>query len=207
MLNSPAPHAHPAVESDLRDRILDAATQLFADRGYGNASMREVAESAGCTKPALYYHFGGKEDLFRACVEGCLTTTRPVLDQALHSPGPVRRRLEVFAEALFTSMRENPVRMRLLLGMQTRPDQAQPDVDFARYHEENQRDITALFASGVQSGELRADLDLDEAAIALIASLHTRAFLALKGIPAPDRAATRIVDLLFRGIAAAPQPS
>jgi len=198
-----APHA----EVDLRQRILDTATQLFADRGYGNASMREVAEGAGCTKPALYYHFGNKEDLFRACVEGCMTTMRPVLDQALHSEGPVRQRLEVFAEGLFANMRENPVRMRLMLGMQTRPDQAQPDVDFARYHEANQRDITALFASGVASGELRADLDLDEAAIALIASLHTRAFLALKGIPAPERAATRIVDLLFRGIAASPSAS
>ena len=44
-----------------RDRILDAALGLFAEKGYEATSMREIAEQLGMTKAALYYHFDGKD--------------------------------------------------------------------------------------------------------------------------------------------------
>jgi AcrR family transcriptional regulator len=49
-----------------RERILDAALALFAERGYEATSMREIAEQLGITKPALYYHFDSKADIVRA---------------------------------------------------------------------------------------------------------------------------------------------
>jgi AcrR family transcriptional regulator len=54
---------------DTRQRILDAAKELFVERGYEAASLREIAERVGVTKAALYYHFPGKEDLLRALLE------------------------------------------------------------------------------------------------------------------------------------------
>ena len=48
-----------------RERILDAALTLFADRGYDATSMREIAEQLGMTKAALYYHFDSKADIVR----------------------------------------------------------------------------------------------------------------------------------------------
>ena len=54
---------------DTRQRILDAATELFIERGYEATSLREIAERVGVTKAALYYHFPGKEDLLRALLE------------------------------------------------------------------------------------------------------------------------------------------
>lgn len=47
-----------------RDRLLDEATVLFVSRGYAAVSMHEIAEAAGMTKAAPYYHFKDKEDLF-----------------------------------------------------------------------------------------------------------------------------------------------
>jgi AcrR family transcriptional regulator len=58
-----------AVTTDTRQRILDAATELFVERGYEATSLREIAERVGVTKAALYYHFPGKEDLLRALLE------------------------------------------------------------------------------------------------------------------------------------------
>ncbi|MCU1485633.1 MAG: transcriptional regulator, TetR family [Actinomycetia bacterium] len=54
---------------DTRQRILDAAAELFVERGYEATSLREIAERVGVTKAALYYHFPGKEDLLRALLE------------------------------------------------------------------------------------------------------------------------------------------
>jgi AcrR family transcriptional regulator len=49
-----------------RARILRAARRLFADKGYADASLGEVASRAGVTKGGLYHHFRDKRDLFAA---------------------------------------------------------------------------------------------------------------------------------------------
>src|SRR5215208_1126008 len=55
-------------ESDGRERLMDAALVLFADRGYDGVAIHEIAEAAGMTRAAPYYHFQNKEDLCRAAV-------------------------------------------------------------------------------------------------------------------------------------------
>jgi AcrR family transcriptional regulator len=52
-----------------RERILDAAMEIFARYGYRRASMDQVADAAGLTRQAVYHHFQSKEALFRAAVE------------------------------------------------------------------------------------------------------------------------------------------
>ena len=53
-------------ERSTRERILDAALDLFIDKGYDKASLRELAEVMGFTKAALYYHFPSKADILVA---------------------------------------------------------------------------------------------------------------------------------------------
>ncbi|CAM5723139.1 TetR/AcrR family transcriptional regulator [Streptomyces fumanus] len=63
-----------------RQRILDAATTLFAEHGYAGTSMRDLAQHLGMSSSALYYHFPAKEELLSALV------------------GPVLEALDRFAE-------------------------------------------------------------------------------------------------------------
>jgi AcrR family transcriptional regulator len=49
-----------------RDRILDAALDLFNEKGFDKTSLREIAEQIGVTKAALYYHFASKGDILMA---------------------------------------------------------------------------------------------------------------------------------------------
>ena len=51
-----------------RRRILDAATELFNERGYAGTSIRDITERLGMTKGALYYHFASKDELLHAMV-------------------------------------------------------------------------------------------------------------------------------------------
>ena len=55
--------------NDTRDRILEAALDLFIERGYDKTSLREIAERVGVTKAALYYHFSSKEEIIRTLVQ------------------------------------------------------------------------------------------------------------------------------------------
>jgi AcrR family transcriptional regulator len=52
-----------------RAALLDAARRLFGQRGYAATSTEDVVAAAGVTKGALYHHFGGKPDLFKAVFE------------------------------------------------------------------------------------------------------------------------------------------
>jgi TetR/AcrR family transcriptional regulator len=49
-----------------RAAILEAATRIFASRGFVGASMRDITEASGISKPVIYYHFGSKEGLYAA---------------------------------------------------------------------------------------------------------------------------------------------
>jgi AcrR family transcriptional regulator len=49
-----------------RERLLQAATRLFADSGYRGASVRDICNLAGANPGAVSYHFGGKRQLYRA---------------------------------------------------------------------------------------------------------------------------------------------
>jgi AcrR family transcriptional regulator len=54
---------------DGRKALLEAALEVFAERGYGDSSVDEIAQRAGYSKGALYWHFSSKDDLFYALLE------------------------------------------------------------------------------------------------------------------------------------------
>src|SRR5690349_24612812 len=58
----------PSADST-RDRIVAAATDLFAERSFDGATTREIAARAGVTQPLLNYHFRSKEELWREAVD------------------------------------------------------------------------------------------------------------------------------------------
>lgn len=53
---------------ETRNRILDAAERMFSEYGVSRTSLEEIAESAGVTRGAIYWHFKDKSDLFAAMV-------------------------------------------------------------------------------------------------------------------------------------------
>jgi AcrR family transcriptional regulator len=52
-----------------RKQILDASLRLFSERGFARTSVRDIAQAAGITDAAIYYHFHSKRDLFDALIE------------------------------------------------------------------------------------------------------------------------------------------
>ncbi len=67
--DSPEPHVH---SQDSRDEILKAAMPLFANRGFHETSMAEVAREARVSKALIFWHFKTKEDLFLAVLNRLL---------------------------------------------------------------------------------------------------------------------------------------
>jgi AcrR family transcriptional regulator len=64
MATAPRIARSPRPEAATRERLLEAAGRLFAERGYRGATLREIAEHAGANLAAANYHFGSKERLY-----------------------------------------------------------------------------------------------------------------------------------------------
>jgi AcrR family transcriptional regulator len=69
-----------------RRRILDVALDLFAERGYGTTSLRDIADVMGVTKAAVYHHFHAKADILRALSASTLEAITAVADRVSGLP-------------------------------------------------------------------------------------------------------------------------
>ncbi len=197
----PVPEALDSQPADLRSRIVQAAIELFAERGYAATAMREVAERARCTKPALYYHFASKGALFLHALESETEGIAKLVEVALNHHGSVRERMQRAMEAYFDYVRARPTALRLLLRAEVHPDGDQPRFDFRSARQEYIEMMTQLIDAGVRSGELREGIDPVDAmhAIAGIADLRCMLWV-LESEPIPDDYAARVLDLLFKGM-------
>ena len=72
-----------------RKQILDASLKLFSDKGFVRTSVRDIAQAAGITDAAIYYHFASKRDLFEALIEERgFTAVLEQLERAEITDGP-----------------------------------------------------------------------------------------------------------------------
>lgn len=69
MMPDPNSTHNPSIASDGRGRILQAATRLFAQRGYYGVSISDVAQDAHVVKSAIYHHFPSKDALYTAVLQ------------------------------------------------------------------------------------------------------------------------------------------
>jgi AcrR family transcriptional regulator len=70
--------------TDTKTRILNAAEELFGERGYAATSLRNVTDAAGANIAAVNYHFGSKEGLLRAVVSRAMAAVNADRDRLLN---------------------------------------------------------------------------------------------------------------------------
>ncbi len=99
-----------------REQILVVAGDAFGRSGYHGASMNEIAEAAGVTKPVLYQHFDSKCDLYLALLETVGGRVLAVLNSARENADSGRSLTELAFEAYFRWVSEHPGEFALLFG-------------------------------------------------------------------------------------------
>ena len=100
---------------DMRATLLDLAKDLFARRGYIGSSLRDLAEVAGVTAAAVYYHFAKKEDLLREIIFEGLQELSDKVVGALAGEGAPEQRLEALVRAHLRYNVESPRESRIII--------------------------------------------------------------------------------------------
>src|SRR3954453_18045737 len=83
-------------------QMLDAAVKTFGQRGYMAASMDEIAEPAGVSKPLVYLYLNSKEDLFSACIRREAAALTEAVRSGVRPGTSADRRLWEGLQAFFT---------------------------------------------------------------------------------------------------------
>ena len=144
------------LETRSSDRILQKALELFSAKGYEAASVREICEASGLTKPTLYHFYGSKEGVYRAIVEGALEGFHTTLARDLALSGSARDQLKRMARRYFEYAGQNEQVMRFIFSTVHNPSSAAPRTDFPRFYQQVVALVGGVIEAGVAQGELRA---------------------------------------------------
>ncbi|PZT70700.1 TetR family transcriptional regulator [Streptomyces sp. SW4] len=181
-----------------RERLLDAARAVFAERGI-DAPMAAVARRAGVGVATLYRHFPTRDALVRGAFAQQMETCARALTEALAAPDPWQG-FQQLVETVCTLQREER-------GFPAAFVTAFPDgtSENAQYRRRAERDFATLVRRAQASGALRADFHPSDLAVALLA--HCGLVAAL---PDDDAASRRLVAYLLQsfraGTASTPLP-
>lgn len=186
-----------------RRRVLDAAEQLFAKRGYEPTSMAEVAERAGIGVGTLYHHFPDKRALLLALIDDWgdreLAAGRSRLAPLREAPEGVRAAI---AKALARSSRElgREGGLRLvLLELAERDDDVRARL--ARIDQVAVERLGEFLAAAKARGRIRAEVDPHAAAFVVTRALQAAATeVFVRGIsePAPLQILEALTDMICR---------
>jgi AcrR family transcriptional regulator len=176
MAVAPVPKAAPSrplsakQEQSARSRkaLIEAATALFAERGYGETSVQAIGERAGVSRGSIFWHFGSKEGLLWAVVERAFDTweTEVLVPDVGDATG-----VEAMRRSLAEALRLFYVLIFEALG--PRPDLAQ---EFAKLHVRLREMTVGWIREAIESGEMRQDVSADAVVIFITGALGGLAY-------------------------------
>ena len=128
-----------------RERLIEAATRVFARRGYLSASVEEIADEAGFSHGAVYSNFSGKEDLFLAAYAERIVRRQGEILAAHHRAATPAEQARAAADGWMERVRSDPEYFLLFLEFVLHAAR-NPDVGrrFAKQTSTTRRTIEAL---------------------------------------------------------------
>lgn len=163
-----------AEAQETRSLILDTAEGVFRNKGVSRTSLAAIAQQAGVTRGAIYWHFENKADLFNAMCDRATLPLEALLDNMADpdQPDPLGLLRRASVQAL--AMVEQDGRCRRVFEILTLKceyvDDLAPNVQRRQECRKGAREVFRLALENArQRGQVRADLDCPLAANALLA--------------------------------------
>jgi AcrR family transcriptional regulator len=201
----PATWEGDSAKSDVGSRspravILETATQLFGERGYNGASMRDIAKAVGILPGSLYAHISSKEAILLEIIESGVDRFLGAVERidAMDVAPDERLRLAVREHLLIVA--ENPQRTHIVfhqwrfLGEDHRVRVLAKRAAYAEFYMRTLR-------AGMQTGIFSPDIEPKVAVFSVLGALNwTPEWLSANGPATPVQLADRIMENILHGL-------
>jgi len=159
---------------ETRSQLLDTAENLFREKGVSRTSLAEIAQQAGVTRGAIYWHFQNKADLFTAMCDRATLPMEALLENMADPDQPDPLGLLRRSNVQVLSMIEQDARCRRVFEILTLKcefvDEMASHVQRRQECRQGVRDVVRqVFENARRRGQVRADLDAELAATAMLA--------------------------------------
>lgn len=146
---------------ETKTRLLEAATQIFCELGYHNATMAKIAETAGVAKGTVYWYFSGKEDLFLGMIVRALEELVTKLERVLAQTGVVFPEIfrRVTVEYLEFFYRQSHLSKVIINGAQGLSTDFHKQMMY--WHNRINLINVKMIRMGIEAGSFRSDLDIE----------------------------------------------
>ena len=159
-----------ASEKTVSQQIIDAATVLFAAKGFARVSVREISKEAEVNSALISYYFGGKGELYNHILKSQLEHLISVVSEIQKEKLTPIKEIYRFSEKLTLLHKKYPYLLRLVLGEIINP---------SCYYGVVKKEIESMnhllkecILRGVNSGDFKSDIDPDATAISLIGIIN-----------------------------------
>jgi AcrR family transcriptional regulator len=188
---------------DRERQMLDIAEEVFAEQGYRAASMDDIAERVGVSKPMLYEYFGSKDGLLSACVARIRTDLYEATEEAMAGAGSPEDVLWRGLLAYFTFMdRHNRALAVIAQEPMLIPAAAADAIEATRRQQSGlTASLLAAFAPDVPPRAVEA-----YAEIIIGACERVSLWRARRPEVTPEEAARHVMDFSWRGLRALAAP-
>jgi AcrR family transcriptional regulator len=204
MAASPLPSAKQEQSARSRKALIDAATALFAERGYTETSVQAIGERAGVSRGSIFWHFGSKDGLLWAVVERAFESweTEVLVPDVGGATGIEAVRRALAAHRRFLTERTEALRLFYVLifeALGPRPDLAQ---EFAKLHDRLREMTVPWIRRAIKTGAMRDDVDAEAVVVFITGALGGLAYQWLldPGGFDLDRAYEDLEKTLARGL-------
>ena len=179
-----------------RRQLLDVALQVFAERGFHDASMNDIAEAAGVTKPVLYQHFRSKRELFGELLSDCGNALQEAITKAVAMAQSSHEMVELGFDAYFRYVAAHRDAFNLFYGIGSARDD-----EFAVLVEQVENTLAELVAGFIEIEGLTTSQRrlLGHGIVGMIEGASTH-WLRQPGDPDPGVLAAQLADLAWRGL-------
>lgn len=152
-----------------REQILDSSLRLFSEKGFARTSVRDIAQAAGITDAAIYYHFQSKRDLFEALIEERgFTSALAQLETVEPAVGP-REALDALARNALAFIYRNRDLLKVLM-IEAMADDPVATEEYQMLVERWKRAEARILRFYAERGQVRTE-DADELATQLVVTV------------------------------------
>lgn len=196
-----------------RQRLLEAAAEVFKEKGFRGTSVNDIAARMGSDRATIYYYYGSKRDIYLDLIRQAVEEIVVITETAARDDRPAAVRLRQLFESIMDGYERHYPYMHLFIQEDVRrlqPDSDPPNANLDGWVIRFEKALMSIIEDGIDRGEFRDDLDPQMTMFAMLGSVNWshRWFLPggrfagkelgsqfgdmfLKGVRAPRRKNTR----------------
>lgn len=189
-----------------RQRLLQAAAEVFKEKGLGATSVNDIAARMGSDRATVYYYYGSKQDIYLDLIRQAVEQIVVIAETAAVDSAPATIRLRQLFEAILEGYERHYPYMHLFIQEDVRrlsPDSAPTNANLDDWVTRFEKALISIIEDGIERGEFRDSLDPRMTMFAMLGSINwSHRWFLPGGRFSGKELGTQFADMYLQGIRA-----